>query len=346
MKKSVPPTAEKTSLHPRNRHRGRYDFAALVAACPPLAPFVRPTPGGTPSVDFASPAAVTLLNRALLLHHYGLRHWDIPTGFLCPPVPGRADYLHHLADLLAAGNGGSIPRGRRVMLLDIGVGANCIYPIIGHHEYGWRFTGSDIDPPSLRWARHLADMNPSLAGALRLRRQSQPAAIFDGIIGAAERFDATLCNPPFHASAREAEASTRRKQIQLARSTQRRRESTLGAGNRGGAAGDGFPVRQTDVAAANFGGRHNELWCPGGELAFVRRMVAESVTYARHCLWFTTLLSKSSSLAPLYRAIEQAGASAVRTVQMGQEQKISRFVAWSFYDAAGQAEWAARRWRD
>lgn len=259
MKKSVPPTAGKTSLHPRNRHRGRYDFAALVTACPPLAPFVRPTPGGTPSVDFASPAAVTLLNRALLLHHYGLRHWDIPAGFLCPPVPGRADYLHHLADLLAAGNGGNIPRGRRVMLLDIGVGANGIYPIIGHHEYGWRFTGSDIDPPSLRWARHLADMNPSLAGALRLRRQSQPAAIFDDIIGAAERFDATLCNPPFHASAREAEASTRRKQTQLARSTQRRRGSPLGAGDRGRVAGDGFPVRQTDAAAANFGGRHNEL---------------------------------------------------------------------------------------
>ncbi|CRL44762.1 Ribosomal RNA large subunit methyltransferase F [Sodalis glossinidius str. 'morsitans'] len=168
--KTFPPAAQKAALHPRNRHCGGYDFTVLAAACPPLAPFVRLTPAGTPSVDFASPAAVTQLNRTLLLHDYGLRHWDIPAGFLCPPVPGRPDYLHHLADLLASGNGGRIPRGRRVMLLDIGVGANCIYPIIGHHEYGWRFTGSDIDSPSLRWAQQIVDMNPSLAGALRLRR--------------------------------------------------------------------------------------------------------------------------------------------------------------------------------
>lgn len=346
MKKTVPPVAQKAALHPRNRHRGGYDFAALVAACPPLAPFVRPTPAGTPSVDFASPAAVTQLNRALLLHNYGLRHWDIPAGFLCPPVPGRADYLHHLADLLASGNGGRIPRGRRVMLLDIGVGANCIYPIIGHHEYGWRFTGTDISPPSLRWAQQIVDMNPSLAGALRLRRQRQPAAIFDGIVGAAERFDATLCNPPFHASAQEALDSTRRKQVNLARATRHRWERTAGAEGHDETQYSPPSAPQAVAAAPNFGSRHNELWCPGGELAFVRRTVAESVACARQCLWFTTLVSKNTTLAPLYRAIEQAGARAVRTVPMGQGQKISRFVAWSFFDAAGQADWAARRWRD
>jgi 23S rRNA (adenine1618-N6)-methyltransferase len=36
-----------------------------------------------------------------------------------------------------------------VRVLDIGVGANCVYPLIGHAEYGWRFLGVDIDEAAL-----------------------------------------------------------------------------------------------------------------------------------------------------------------------------------------------------
>ena len=43
-----------------------------------------------------------MLNRAILMHHYGVKSWDIPAGYLCPPIPGRADYIHSVADLLAA----------------------------------------------------------------------------------------------------------------------------------------------------------------------------------------------------------------------------------------------------
>lgn len=208
-KKTFP--QQKSGLHPRNRHRSRYDFPALIASCPALAPFVKPNAWGDVSVDFADPAAVKMLNRALLQHFYGIEHWDIPADYLCPPIPGRADYLHHLADLLATSNGGEIPRGKGVAILDVGVGANCIYPIVGLREYGWRFTGSEIDPVSLNSAKMIVEMNPTLRNSVRLRLQKQPELIFSGIIGAAEKFDATLCNPPFHASEQEARASTRRK---------------------------------------------------------------------------------------------------------------------------------------
>ena len=124
-KKTFP--QQKSGLHPRNRHRSRYDFPALIASCPALAPFVKPNARGDVSVDFADPAAVKMLNRALLQHFYGIEHWDIPADYLCPPIPGRADYLHHTADLLATSNGGEIPRGKGVAILDVGVGANCIY---------------------------------------------------------------------------------------------------------------------------------------------------------------------------------------------------------------------------
>ncbi|MET1078906.1 MAG: RlmF-related methyltransferase, partial [Pseudomonas sp.] len=161
-----PPQVEKNPLHPRNRHQGRYDFPALITGSPELAAFVILNPYGKQSIDFADPAAVRLFNRALLKQFYGIAHWDIPAGYLCPPIPGRADYLHYLADLLAAGNGGQIPRGARVRALDIGVGANCIYPLIGHCDYGWQFVGSDIDATALASASTIVGANAKLAGAI------------------------------------------------------------------------------------------------------------------------------------------------------------------------------------
>src|SRR3954469_11654764 len=118
---------EKPGLHPRNRHVLRYDFPALVRSSPNLKRFVRLSPTRNDTIDFADPAAVLALNRALLKHHYGVAHWTIPAGYLCPPVPGRADYVHRLADLLATSTSNVIPRGPKTVVLDIGVGANCIY---------------------------------------------------------------------------------------------------------------------------------------------------------------------------------------------------------------------------
>jgi hypothetical protein len=90
----------KTGLHPRNRFREGYDFTALIAVSPALKAFVKPNAYGDDSIDYADPLAVKALNQALLRQAYGLPHWDIPAGYLCPPIPGRSDYLHHLADLI------------------------------------------------------------------------------------------------------------------------------------------------------------------------------------------------------------------------------------------------------
>ena len=131
-------------LHPRNRHQGRYDFAALIAVEPRLKAFMIINPYGKPSIDFANPEAVRVFNAALLKQLYGIKDWQIPEGYLCPPVPGRADYIHGLADLLAIDAKGEIPRGTGFTVLDVGTGANCIYPLLGQHDYGWRFIACDI----------------------------------------------------------------------------------------------------------------------------------------------------------------------------------------------------------
>lgn len=108
-KKSFP--NEKSELHARNLHRSRYDFPQLIESCPELAPFVSLNKYDDLSVNFSDPEAVKMLNKALLKHFYHIQNWDIPKDFLCPPIPGRADYIHYLADLLSACNGDRIPQG-------------------------------------------------------------------------------------------------------------------------------------------------------------------------------------------------------------------------------------------
>ena len=317
-KKTFP--AEKTSLHPRNPHRSRYDFPALIASCPELAPFVTINPYGDESVDFANPAAVKMLNRALLAHFYGIQHWDIPDGYLCPPIPGRADYVHTAADLLAISKGGTIPRGDKVRVLDVGVGANAIYPMLGRVVYGWQFVGSEIDAVALKNAEAIFANNTGLTGGFSGRLQTQSDNIFEGIIQPDEFFDLTLCNPPFHSSAADAAGGSRRKLRNL------------------GKAAPGKPV-------LNFAGQSNELWCEGGEMAFIRRMIRDSRQFAQQCLWFTTLVSKQDNLPLIYAALERVAPRAVFTLDMAQGQKISRIVAWSFYPETEHHDWAKRQWR-
>lgn len=201
---------QKTELHPRNRHRSLYDFKQLIKNCPDLAKFVAPNNFGTESIDFTNPLAVKTLNKAILNFFYNIT-WDIPEHFLCPPIPSRADYIHYIADLLSVSEGGIIPRGKKITVLDIGVGANCIYPLIGHREYGWNFVATDIDPQAVSIANGIIKQN-GLTEAVEIRLQKSPANIFEGILKDDNSiFDISMCNPPFHASFSEAIAGTKRK---------------------------------------------------------------------------------------------------------------------------------------
>lgn len=293
------------ALHPRNPHQGRYDFSVLQAAVPALEAHVRQNPAGQSTIDFSDPAAVLCLNQALLVHFYRVRHWLIPAGYLCPPIPGRADTIHYLADLL--GGDGEVPTGKQVRVLDIGTGANCIYPILGSQSYGWKFVGTEIDPVSVKTARLIVESNPCLSPLIKVVQQKESSSIFKGILRKGERFDLTLCNPPFHASPEAAQAGSQRKVKNLSK----------------GRAGKG-------QAQLNFGGQGAELWCAGGELAFITQMIRESADFAAQVGWFSSLVSKGEHVRPLKKVLTQCGAEQVTVIPMSQGQKVSRLLAWRF----------------
>ena len=307
------PAAVKSSLHPRNKHRERYRFDELIASCPALKQFVRLNAYQDASIDFADPRAVKALNQALLQHFYAIPHWDIPAQYLCPPIPGRADQIHYLADLLGVRTAAGKVARQPLRVLDIGVGANLIYPLIGHREYGWHFVGTDIDAHALANAQRIIAANHGLAACIELRLQASAAAIFNGVVRAGERFDLTLCNPPFHPSYGVAQAATQRKLKGLGKSNGRRPAPD-----------------DSRTATLNFGGHAHELYCAGGELGFIERMIEESRCFATQCGWFTTLVSQAAHLPAIYRALKNAGAARVETIHMSQGQKKSRIVAWRF----------------
>lgn len=318
VKKKIHPEV-KSQLHPRSKHRGRYDFNALSESFPAIKDFVKPNKFGDESIDFSDPKAVITLNKVLLKHHYGINHWLIPEGYLCPPIPGRADYIHRIADLLGESNYGNVPIGDNVIVLDIGVGANCIYPMLGAIEYGWSFIGSDIDPIAVQNSKAIVDQNEVLSSKIDIRLQANPKDVLYGTIMVEDRVDLTICNPPFHASEEEALAGTNRKLKNL-------------------------KLQKPDKLVKNFGGNNGELWCDGGEKRFIRNLIHESKKFSSSVFWFSTLVSKQSNLKAIYGALKTAEAVEVKTIPMGQGNKSSRIVAWTFLKPHQQRSWRETRW--
>ena len=310
----------KSQLHSRNKHKERYDFEVLVESCPELKEYVRANDYGDLSIDFANPMAVKMLNTALLKHFYKVEFWDIPEEYLCPPIPGRADYLLYAADLLTEKNYGKIPSGTKIKCLDIGTGANLIYPLIGHQEYGWSFVGSEIDEKSIKSAEKIIENNPPLKGNVDIRFQKYNQNVFRGVIKKDERYDMVVCNPPFHSSALEAQEASQRKVSNLSK---------------------GKKIE----APLNFGGQSHELWCKGGEEFFLKNMVIESKDFAQSCFWFTSLISRESRVKNAIANLKKFRPKQIKVIPMGQGNKVSRFVAWTFLTDEEQKEWAKERWK-
>jgi len=282
-------------MHPNNKHNIPYDFERLIQANSELKPFVFTNNFETKTINFSLAEAVYQLNKAILISDYGLTDYQLPKGYLCPPIPGRADYLHHLNDLI-------IPETKPIKGLDIGVGANAIYPILGAKLYQWNMVGADINKQSVEIAQNNINLNSSLDGLVEIRFQENPAHIFSNIIKPEENYHFTMCNPPFHASEQKALKGTQRKLKNL---------------------------NLDKKAALNFGGQSHELWCNGGEALFIKRLIKESKTFSNQVGWFTTLVSKAANLPKLIKQLDKLGATH-QIIDMAQGQKASRILAWQF----------------
>lgn len=284
-------------MHPENIHNELYDFDVLIKTHNNLKKFVILNNHQTQSIDFSNPESVLHLNKALLKHHYRITDWNLPDNYLCPPIPGRADYIHYINDLLSTDE-----ILKNIKGLDIGVGANCIYPILGSQIYNWKMVGADIDQVAVKSAQSNVKLTKKLAKNIEIRLQSDNANIFQGIIKDKEYYHFTMCNPPFHSSKEEATKGTLRKLKSL---------------------------HDSNSLELNFGGQSNELWCNGGEALFIKRMIKQSVQFKTQVGWFTTLASKKENLPKIIKQLDKLKTTH-QVIQMSQGNKKSRIIAWKF----------------
>ncbi|WP_299125824.1 23S rRNA (adenine(1618)-N(6))-methyltransferase RlmF [uncultured Tenacibaculum sp.] len=282
---------EKKALHKNNIHNKGYDFKVLQEKYPKIKEFVIEK-YGKETIDFSNPKAVKEFNKALLSAYYNIKTWEFSDDNLCPPIPGRVDYIHYLADLIG--------KEKEVTVLDIGTGATCIYPLLGNAVYNWNFVASDIDLDSLDSAQDIIDDN-NLDAKIKLRQQFKEEHVLKGILEKEDSFTVTMCNPPFYKSAEEARGANRRKSRNL--------------GNN---------------AVRNFSGNSNELWYIGGEKAFLHTYLYESSQYPTVSKWFTSLVSKKENVESLQKSGKKLGVKEFKVIPMTQGNKVTRIVCWRF----------------
>ena len=279
-------------LHPKNKFNTSYDFDDLIIKNPALKEFVSENKYGSITIDFSNPTAVKELNKALLFTYDTISNWNFPDENLCPPIPGRLDYIHHLSDLLSS--------EENIKILDIGTGATCIYPLLGVAEYQWNFVAVDIDLDSLDTAQDIIDDN-NLDAHIKLRQQLDENQILKGVLEENDSFSAVMCNPPFYKSAEEARGANRRKTRNLGNSSVR-----------------------------NFAGNNNELWYVGGEKAFLHNYLYESSLYKDKSTWFTSLVSKKENVESMEKSSKKLGATAFKVIPMSQGNKVTRIICWKY----------------
>lgn len=279
------------SLHPNNKHKNGYDFKFLKEQYPKISEFVIKK-FDKETIDFSDPIAVKEFNKALLAAHYNIKDWDFSDDNLCPPIPGRVDYIHHLADLISSEKNNTI--------LDIGTGASCIYPLLGSVTYNWNFVATDIELDSLDYAQDIIDDN-DLTDKITLRQQLDEMHILKGVLEEGDVFAATMCNPPFYKSAEEARGANRRKSRNLGNNTVR-----------------------------NFAGNSNELWYVGGEKAFLHTYLYESSLFPKVSAWFTSLVSNKDNVKSLEKSSKKLGVKEFKVIPMHQGNKVTRIVCWQF----------------
>ncbi|KAK4445974.1 hypothetical protein QBC34DRAFT_450998 [Podospora aff. communis PSN243] len=245
-------------------------------------------------LDFNDPLAMMQLTKTLLKVDFGLKI-ELPDDRLCPPVPNRHNYILWLKRLLDTSS--YEPSGRKICGVDIGTGASCIYPLLGTAQRPWRFVATDIDPKSLDYARRNVRLN-GLEDRIQVLERERASPLIPLSDLPVESVDFVMMNPPFYSSEDEMLSSAQRKE--------RPPHSAC----------TGAPV---------------EMVCEGGEVAYIGRMMDESLVLRDRVQWYTAMVGKASSIETLVERLRKNNIDNFAVTEFVQGNKTRRWaLGWSF----------------
>ena len=290
-------------MYAQNPYSSRYDLKRLTKHYHALEKFIVLNPSGEETIDFSSSEAVFALNKSMLLADFKLGDYELPSGYLIPPVPGRLDYLLHVRDFLTEKF--NVSENSQLNGLDMGSGANGIYCILGAQHFNWKMVGSETDAKAVEIANANIQKTKGLNDKIEIRHQQDKGSLFKNTIQANEQFDFVVCNPPFHSSKEEALKGSLRKVKNLG----------------------GYAAKEKFLL--NFEGQANELWCNGGEVLFIKRLIKESVGFKNQVKVFSTLVAKSESVAAIKKQLSKVKAN-FEVIPMALGNKKGRYLMWWF----------------
>uniref|UniRef100_A0A4W5PEA5 U6 small nuclear RNA (adenine-(43)-N(6))-methyltransferase n=1 Tax=Hucho hucho TaxID=62062 RepID=A0A4W5PEA5_9TELE len=276
------------SMHPRNRYKDKPpDFAYLASKYPDFEQHVHTNLAGRAMLNFKEPEAVRALTCTLLKEDFGLTI-DIPLERLIPTVPLRLNYIHWVEDLI--GGQGEPRRG-----IDIGTGASCIYPLLGASMNGWHYLATEVDDICFDYATRNVEQN-NLSDLIKVVKVPQKTLLMDALKEeSAIVYDFCMCNPPFFANQLEAKGVNSRNS------------------------------RRPPPSSVNTGGV-TEIMAEGGELEFVKRIIHDSLQLKTRLRWYSCMLGKKCSLAPLKEELRKQGSPPSKKRKLEKSRKPLSFM--------------------
>lgn len=301
-------------------------------------------------IDFKNPSVLRAVTEATFLHEFGITI-TLKEDRLCPPIPNRLDYLAWIEEIWentylneieefseksndelsrsASAKRIKVERDKFLRISDIGTGSSCVYPLLGSAMHSnWQFIGTDIDNESIRNARDTIansrnerncviqygshPLNLARRIRLLLREMDQPilpdlqdirAAGLDLLPSTFPPFKdgflyhITMCNPPFYANYAEMIESLNAK---------------------------------ATTPNSTCHGSSNEMIYEGGEEAFIRRMIGESIRMKDKVIWFTTLIGKLSDVKPVVEELQKQKANHFQVTDFLQGKTKRWAVIWTF----------------
>ncbi|XP_031208895.1 RNA N6-adenosine-methyltransferase METTL16 [Mastomys coucha] len=286
------------SMHARNRYKDKPpDFAYLASKYPDFKQHIQINLNGRVSLNFKDPEAVRALTCTLLREDFGLSI-DIPLERLIPTVPLRLNYIHWVEDLIGHQDSDQTTLRRGI---DIGTGASCIYPLLGATLNGWYFLATEVDDMCFNYAKKNVEQN-NLSDLIKVVKVPQKTLLMDALKEESEIvYDFCMCNPPFFANQLEAKGVNSRNS------------------------------RRPPPSSVNTGGI-TEIMAEGGELEFVKRIIHDSLQLKKRLRWYSCMLGKKCSLAPLKEELRVQGVPKVTFTEFCQGRTMRWALAWSFYD--------------
>ncbi|KAF9525107.1 hypothetical protein CPB83DRAFT_897251 [Crepidotus variabilis] len=292
-------------MHPRNPYRAPPDFDSLAQSYPELKRCLvistKNAGGQFVTINFRDEVALRKLTEAIMFRDFGVK-LKIPDDRLCPPIPNRMNYVLWIQDVVQHTLGiNAQKQGEIIRGVDIGTGATAIYPVLlSSLEKTWEMVGTEIDDASYLCASSNIETN-HLQSRIKIVKAEKLNPILQPLNGVIEdsMYHFTMCNPPFYSSSKEIESLAKGKHL---------------------------PPNAVCT------GSTTEMIYPGGEVAFVGKMVDESTTYRRQCRWYTSMLGKLSSVEKIVQRLRSHNIANYAITEFIQGRTRRWAVAWSFFE--------------